>query len=201
MDSVEQLTAPQHTPDSLLRYSKFSARSTGWLAWATPKTLLNSSHVLLWYTWSAGAFAFTQTAYLFKLVIPTTNALPRWRLNVETKTKRTLHSSRRLSFNELANAKNLELRSSHFALNWRCCTAVQYASALAVVSENLGPPLSNVMCIIHIHCIVQEIQTYEIESIFLNHAVLCTINTHHTSNKMQLLFLFGLKMAGHGRIM
>jgi len=41
----------------------------------------------------------TQTAYLLKLVIPTTNALPRWRLNVETKTKRTLHSSRRLSFN------------------------------------------------------------------------------------------------------
>jgi len=32
-------------------------------------------------------------------VIPTTNALPRWRLNVETKTKRTLHSSRRLGFN------------------------------------------------------------------------------------------------------
>jgi len=27
--------------------------------------------------WSAGAFAFTQTAYLLKLVIPTTNALPR----------------------------------------------------------------------------------------------------------------------------
>jgi len=25
----------------------------------------------------AGAFAFTQTAYLLKLVIPTTNALPR----------------------------------------------------------------------------------------------------------------------------
>ena len=39
----------------------------------------------------------TQTAYLLKLVIPTTNALPRWRLNVETKTKRTLHSSRRLT--------------------------------------------------------------------------------------------------------
>jgi len=48
---------------------------------------------------------WTQTAYLLKLVIPTTNALPRWRLNVETKTKRTLHSSRRLSFNELTNAK------------------------------------------------------------------------------------------------
>ena len=30
--------------------------------------LLNSSHVLLWYTWSAGAFAFTQTAYLLKLL-------------------------------------------------------------------------------------------------------------------------------------
>jgi hypothetical protein len=42
------LYAPQHTPDSWLRYSKFSARSTGWLAWATLKTLLNSSHVLLW---------------------------------------------------------------------------------------------------------------------------------------------------------
>ena len=59
--------------------------------------------------WSAGAFAFTQTAYLLKLVIPTTN--------VETKTKRTLHSSRRLSFNELTNTKNLVLHSSHFALN------------------------------------------------------------------------------------
>jgi len=52
-------------------------------------------------------FAFTQTAYLLKLVIPTTNVLPRWRLNVETKTKRTLHSSRRLSFNELTNAKKI----------------------------------------------------------------------------------------------
>ena len=30
-------------------------------------------------------------------------------------------------------------------------------SALAVVFENLGPPLSNVMYIIHIPCIVQEI--------------------------------------------
>ena len=55
--------------------------------------------------WAAGAFAFTQTGYLLKLVIPTTNALPRWMLNVETKTKRTLYCSRRLSFNELTNAK------------------------------------------------------------------------------------------------
>ena len=38
-------------------------------------------------TSSAGAFAFTQTT------------------NVETTTKRTLHSSRRLSFNELMNVK------------------------------------------------------------------------------------------------
>jgi len=53
------------------------------------------------------AFAFTQAAYLLKLVIPTTNTLPRWRLNVETKTKRTLHGSRRLSFNELTNANIL----------------------------------------------------------------------------------------------
>jgi len=60
--------APQQTPDIWLRYSKFSAHSTGWFAWATFKTLLNSAQVLLWYTWSAGAFAFTQTAYLLKLV-------------------------------------------------------------------------------------------------------------------------------------
>jgi len=98
MDSIEELTAPQHTPDSWLR---FSARSTSWLAWATLKPLLNSSHVLLWYTWSVGAFVFTQTAYLLKLVIPTTNAFPRWSLNVETKSKRTLHSSRRLHFNDI----------------------------------------------------------------------------------------------------
>jgi len=38
-------------------------------------------------------------------------------MNVETKKKRTLHSSRRLSFSELTNAKNLVLRGSHFALN------------------------------------------------------------------------------------
>ena len=46
--------------------------------------------------WSAGAFAFTQTAYLLRLVIPGTN--------VEMK-KRKLHSSRRLSFNELNERK------------------------------------------------------------------------------------------------
>ena len=52
-----------------------------------------------------------------------------WRLNVETKKKRTLYSSRRLSFNELTNAKNLVLHSSHFALNWRCCTALSERSS------------------------------------------------------------------------
>jgi hypothetical protein len=67
--------------------------------------------------WLVRAFAFTQTAYLLKLVIPTTKALPRWRLNVEMKTKCMLHNSRRLSFNELTNAKSLVLHSSHFALN------------------------------------------------------------------------------------
>ena len=40
--------------------------------------------------------------------------------NVETKTKRTLYSSRRLTFNELTNAKNLVLHSRHFTVNWRC---------------------------------------------------------------------------------
>ena len=40
-----------------------------------------------------------------------------WRLNFETNTKRTLHSSRRLSFNGLTNAKNIVLHSSHVALN------------------------------------------------------------------------------------
>jgi hypothetical protein len=58
-------------------------------------------------------------------VIPTTNALPRWRLNVETKTKCPLHSSRQVIFNELTNVKDLVLHSRHFVLNWRCCTAVR----------------------------------------------------------------------------
>ena len=40
----------RHTPDNWLRYSNFCARSTGWLAWAMLKTLLNSSHVLFSYT-------------------------------------------------------------------------------------------------------------------------------------------------------
>ena len=67
--------------------------------------------------YAAQDFLRSQTAYLLKLVIPKKNALPRWRLNVESKTKHTLHSSRRLSFNELTNAKNLALHSSHFILN------------------------------------------------------------------------------------
>jgi len=62
-------------------------------------------------------FVFTHTVYLLKLVIPTTNAPPRWRLNVETKMKRMLHSIRQLSFNELTNAKYLVLHSSQFALD------------------------------------------------------------------------------------
>jgi hypothetical protein len=65
-------------------------------------------------SWSAGAFTITQTAYLFKLVIPATNALPHWRLNVETRKKRTLHNSRWLSCNELTNTSNLVLQSSLF---------------------------------------------------------------------------------------
>jgi len=56
-------------------------------------------------------FTAVVTAYLLKLVIPMTNALPRWRLNDEKKTKHTLHSSRRLSCNELTNTKNLVLHS------------------------------------------------------------------------------------------
>jgi len=38
--------------------------------------------------------------------------------------------------------------------------------------ENLGLPLSSIMYIIHIPCIVQEIQVYEIESILFNRPVL-----------------------------
>ena len=47
--------------------------------------------------YAAQDFAFTQTAYLLKSVIPKTNALPRWRLNVETKTKRTLYRAEKVS--------------------------------------------------------------------------------------------------------
>jgi len=53
--------------------------------------------------------------------------------------------------------KNLVLHSSHFAPNWRCCTALRYMSALAVVFENIGLPVSNVLKIIHISRIVQEL--------------------------------------------
>ena len=101
-----------------------SAQPCSSVSWEQNGYYAATSHVLLLYTWSARTFAFTQTACLLKLVIPMTNALPHWRLNVEMKTKHTLHSSCRLSFNELTNSKNLVLHSSHFALNWRCCTAV-----------------------------------------------------------------------------
>jgi len=121
----------QHLKEEVLNFQILplerspSSQPCSSVSWEQNGYYAATSDVLLWYTWSAGDFAFTQTAYLLKLVIPMTNVLPRWRLNVETKTKRTLHSSRRLSFNEFTNAKNLVLHSSHFVLNWRCCTAVR----------------------------------------------------------------------------
>jgi hypothetical protein len=66
-------------PDSLLPCSKFSARSTGWIAWATGKTLFNSSHFRLWYMWSAGAFAFTETACFAKIG----DSSNKWSLSLE----------------------------------------------------------------------------------------------------------------------
>jgi hypothetical protein len=88
---------------------------------------------------------WTHRHYLLKLVIPTTNSLPRWRLNVETKTKRGLHGSRRLSFNELMNAKKFWCCKVMLLSTDAAATAVRYASALAVAFESLGLPLSNVM--------------------------------------------------------
>ena len=149
-------------------YSKFSARSTGWLAWATLKTLLNSSHVLLWYMWSAGAFAFTQTAYLLNLVIPTTNALPRWW--VEFWSEDETHTAQQLPNQfELMNAKNLALHSSHFALN----LMLLHGWALDKCSC-VGIWTSSFKCYVdHSHNIYSSGNIdYEIESIFLNHAVL-----------------------------
>jgi len=45
-----------------------------------------------------------------------------------------------------------------------------------VVFETLGSFLPSVMYIIHITCTVQEIKTYKIESIFLDHAVYLEID-------------------------
>jgi len=79
-----------------------------------PRLLSNISWIRLTYSSDTGGrpelLPLHRQPNFFKLVIPMTNVLPRWRLNVETKTKRTLHSSRRLSFNEITNA-NLVLHS------------------------------------------------------------------------------------------
>ena len=57
-----------------------------------------------------------------------------------------------------------------------------------MVFENFGPPLSNVMQIIHMPCIVQETQTYEIESIFLNHPVFRdTIRTAQETHSVSVI--------------
>ena len=72
----------------------------------------------MWWHWKEQKYFKIRTSDKYDVnYIPTMNAVPRWRLNVETKTKRTLHSSRRLSFDELTNAKYLVLHSSHFVLN------------------------------------------------------------------------------------
>jgi len=63
-----------------------------------------------------------------------------------------------------------------------------------VTFENIGSPLSNVMRVIDMSCIVQEIWTYEIESISLNHPVYIFIlallnDCNITLFLMQTLFL------------
>ena len=45
------------------------------------------------------------------------------------------------SFCPLIHAKYSVLHSGHFALKWRCCISVNYASDLAVRFENVGSPL------------------------------------------------------------
>ena len=48
-------------------------------------------------------------------------------LEVECWKEEEMHRARQSAtqINELTNAENLVLHSSHFALNWRCCTAVR----------------------------------------------------------------------------
>jgi len=125
MDSVEQYTAPQHTPDSWLRYSQvlyslygltcvgYAQNSLEFVSRSPPihsvgRQLLPLHRQSICSNW------WFQRQMLFLV----------GGSNVETKTKRTLHGSWRLSFNEFTNAKNVVLHSSHFALNWRCCTGV-----------------------------------------------------------------------------
>jgi hypothetical protein len=89
----------QHTPESWLRYSKFSALYTGYLAWGyAQKSLEFVSHSPLIHVVGPEILPLHRQPYLLKFVIPTTNVLPRWSLNVETKTKRTLYSSSQTQF-------------------------------------------------------------------------------------------------------
>jgi hypothetical protein len=92
--------------------------------------------VLLWRTRSDGTFSFTQTSFLLKLWFQRQMLFlfGGWMLNRGRNARCTAvaHSV----FNELKIANKNLLHSSHFALNWRCCRAVCWASALAVVFKN-----------------------------------------------------------------
>ena len=68
----------------------------------------------------------------------------------------------------------------------RLCARRQ-ASALAAVFENLGLLLSNVMQVIHIPRIVQEIQTYKIDSFIDTNLI---HNSPYKPHKIKFLYMF-----------
>ena len=111
--------APQHTPDSWLWFSKFSARSNGLtcVGYAQNSLQFVSRSPLIHVV---GRSFCLYTDSLFAQTGDSNDKCPS-SLEVECWNEDETHSSRQLSFNELTNAKNLELHSSHFPLNWRCC--------------------------------------------------------------------------------
>ena len=115
---------PQHTPDSWLRYSKFSARPAVWLAWATLKTLFEFvSRSPLIHVVGRSFCLYTDSLFA---QMGDSNDKCSSSLDVECWNEDETQAVQQspTQFSELTKAKNLVLHSSHFVLNWRCCTVL-----------------------------------------------------------------------------
>ena len=141
-------------PDSWFPYSKFSARSAGWLAWATLKTLLNSSHLLLWYTWLAGTLPLHRQPICSNWLFQRQMLFLVWGWMLK---RRRNARCTAVADSVLINSRTQKIFCCTVAIlpNWRCCTSV--LGNLPMTFEDVGASLSNCMYSIHIPYRVQEI--------------------------------------------
>jgi hypothetical protein len=73
----------QHPPHSHTRHLQFMTRTVHRFLRTAKKRLPHMFHACFWHTWLSCTFSFKKAPHCLKLLIPASNAIGRWRINVE----------------------------------------------------------------------------------------------------------------------